>query len=290
MISNTELQYVSNYARYAPYPGDDYASAVLDKLTEAYNIYESKYRDKNYSLILSNGEEMTFSILPKNLCHMLGIDYKNIISDPMIPVREEVLDISSSESTSSFEVLSKIVERKDEVLKNDSNPSSFKLLNYYRILIKSSVFAKLSNFTSFNFGCINFDKAAFETNANRIFTPSSNKLFFMPSDEALIPYFMIGMTQDNGGDLYVPETLFASTNYIDFFKNQELLVPIQLLINDKETLSKIVATSQEKLNVLKLYRSILETHRVKASINIFNDYETVLKNDSLKNEGRRNSI
>ena len=48
MISNTELQYVANYARFAPYLGDDYASAVLDKLTQAYNIYESKYRDKNY--------------------------------------------------------------------------------------------------------------------------------------------------------------------------------------------------------------------------------------------------
>ena len=290
MISNTELQYVSNYARYAPYPGDEYASAVLDKLTQAYNIYESKYRDKNYSLILSNGEEMQFSILPKNLCHMLGIDYKNIISDPMIPVREEVLDISSTESTTSFEVLSRIIERKEEVLKNDSNPDNYRLLNYYRILIKSSVFAKLSNFTSFNFGCINFDKEVYATNANKTFAPSSNKLIFMPSDEALIPYFMIGMTQDNGGQLYVPETLFASTNYIDFFNNQELLVPIQLLINDKETLSKIVATSEEKLNVLKLYRSILQSHHINSFVNIYNDYETVLRNDSLKTDGVRKSI
>lgn len=282
MISKTELQYVSGFARNVPYPGNEYAKMVMDKLIEAYNIYEEKYRDKNYSLILSNGEEFEFSILPKNLCHMLGIDYKNIISDPMRIIKEDVLDIGPFEQTSSFDILSRIIERKEEVIKNDSNCHNYKLLNYYKILIKSSIFAKLSDFTSFNFGCINFSKYTFQNSTNKSFAPNSTKLIFTPSDEALIPYFMIGMMPDNGGNVYIPETLFATPDFQNFFINQELVVPIQLLINDKENLSKIVATSEEKLNILKMYRSILQSYKTNSFINIYNDYETVLKNDVIR--------
>ena len=119
MISNAELQYVNNYARFTPYPGDDYAYSVLNNLIEAYNLYLEKYNKKKYSLILSNGEEFQFSILNKNLCHLLGVDYKNIISEPMAKVREEVLGMDPTQTTNSFEILYRIIERANEVIQND---------------------------------------------------------------------------------------------------------------------------------------------------------------------------
>ena len=282
MISNVELNYVAGYARSVPFPGLDYARMVMNKLIQAYNIYEEKYRDKNYSLILSNGEEIEFSILPKNICHMLGVDYKNIISDPMTRTREEVLDINSYSQITSYDVLRRIIERADDVIQNDSNYYNYKLLNYYRILIKSSIFAKLSDFTSFNFGFINFDKNIYENATNKVFNPNSNKFIFTASDEALIPYFMMGLKLDENSNTYVPETLFAATDFIDFFINQELLLPIQLLINDNQNFSKIIATSEEKLNILKLYKSIIQGYQTNSFINIFNDYETVLRNNSMQ--------
>ena len=284
MISKAELQYVNNNAKNAPFPGVDYAHMVIDRLMDALAIYEDKYRNKNYSLILSNGEEMQFSILPKNLCHMLGIDYKSITSEYMTPVRESVLDLNSSTYTTSYELLSRIISNRERVIENDSQYGNNKLLNYYKILIKSSVFSKLSNFTSFNFGCINFDKETYNAHTGKFFNPMSTKFLFTSSDEALIPYFMIGMTKDNGGDLYVPETLFAAPDFIDFFCSQELLIPIQLLIDDKENLSKIVATSEEKLNILKMYKSIIQGYSTHSFINIFNDYETVLRNDAIQHK------
>ena len=216
MISKAELQYVNNNAKSAPFPGVDYARMVINRLMVALSIYEDKYRNKNYSLILSNGEEIQFSILPKNLCHMLGIDYKSITSEYMTSTRESVLNLTSSTYLSSYEILSRIISNREEVIANDSQYGNNKLLNYYKILVKSSVFSKLSNFTSFNFGCINFDKETYNAHTGKCFNPMSTKFLFTSSDEALIPYFMIGMTKDNGGDLYVPETLFATPDYIDF--------------------------------------------------------------------------
>ena len=282
MISKAELQYVNGYARNVPYPGDDYARNVLDKLIKSFNLYQDKYQDKRYSLILSNGEEMEFAILPKNICHMLGIDYKNIISDPMKQTRDTVLNIGPYDATSSFEVLSKIIDRADEVIKNDRLFSNYKLLNYYKILIRCSIFMKLSDFKDFNFGCINFDKETYENIIQRSFGPNSSKFIFTPSDDALIPYYMMGLKKDNESSLYVPETLFATPDFVNFFINQELLVPIQLLINDNEMFSKIISSPEEKLNILKMYREIIRGYQTNSFINIYNDYETTLREMSLK--------
>jgi hypothetical protein len=88
---------------------------------------------------------------------------------------------------------------------------------------------------------------------------------------------MMGLKQDNGTNIYVPETLFAPTDFKSFFMNQELLLPIQMLINDNQILSKNIATAEEKLNLLKLYKSIINTYNTNSTINIYNDYETIIR-------------
>ena len=144
MISNKELQYVSSYARQTPYPGDDYAYNVLYNLQEAVKLFQRQYLEKSHNLIFSNGEEIEFRVLEKNLAHLLGIDTKNINSEFMLDVKEKVLGFSLNEYTGSYEILTRIIDCSEDIIKNDKNPYNKRILNYYKIMIKCAIFSKLS--------------------------------------------------------------------------------------------------------------------------------------------------
>ena len=280
MISRQELQYVNERARKVPYPGDDYAYDVINKLAYALSIFKKKYDGKRYSLILSNGEEIVFEIKSKNLAHLLGIDFKWIsTSEYMRPLLYSVLEFKEDESFNSYNILNRIIELGDKVIANDEVNFN-KFLNYYKVMIKTSCFDTLAEFNEFNFGVINFDKSIYENVFQNSFSPTSSKYIFTQNDEALIPYCMMGLRNDNDTDLMVPETLLAPTNFYDYLYNQELLLPIQLLVNDEENLTKLVATNEEKIRMLNLYKSIIRTYNTGSYINIFNDYETILRDSA----------
>lgn len=283
MISNKELQYVGDYARKVPYPGDEYARETMEKLSKSLDIFKQKYDGKKYSLILSNGEEINFEIQKKQLSHLLGIDYKGMMqSDYMKPLIYNILGFEEGSIIDSYSLLSRIIDNGDEVIKNDKDNYN-KFLNYYRLVIKTSCFEKFSDFNDFNFGVINFDKDIFQQATNKVFAPNSTKLLFSQNDEALIPYCIMGLVNDSyTPDVMVPETLIAPTNFHEFIINQELLLPIQLLTNDDQNLSKNIATAEEKIRLLHLYKSLIEIYRTGSFINIFNDYETVLRDNVVK--------
>lgn len=287
MVSNVELQYVQNVSKDVPYPGDDYARAVIDKLAKATEIFKKKYEGKRYSLILSNGEEIHFEVKDRNLSHILGIDFKSLTSEYMVGHVRNLLGYDSLDRMTSYDTLLRIIDRADEVIKNDKDlGNTKKLLNYYKLMVKCSSFSRLSDFEDFNFGFINFDKDLFRSKVNSAFMPNSDKYIFTESDEALIPYCMMGLIPDNGLPTLVPETLLSPTNYQDYINEQELLIPIQILINDDNELSKYVASSTDKLRILNRYRNILNKHNIQASINIFNDYESILREGSIKERAK----
>ena len=283
MISNKELQYVGDYARKVPYPGDEYARETMEKLATALQIFKQKYDGKKYSLILSNGEEINFEIQKKQLSHLLGIDFKGIMqSDYMRPLLYSILGFDEGSVIDSYSLLSRIIDNGDAVINNDKENFN-KFLNYYRLVIKTSCFEKFSDFQDFNFGVINFNKVVYQDACQKTFTPNSTKLLFSQNDEALIPYCVMGLVNDSyTQDIMVPETLIAPTNFHEFIINQELLLPIQILINDEQNLSKNVVTAEEKLRLLHLYKSLIEIYRTGSYINIFNDYETVLRDNVVK--------
>lgn len=276
MISKRELQFVNQYAKSVPFPGTNYALSSAEELIKAFQIYLKQYKNKGYSFIFSNGEEINFEILSKNLSHLLGVDYKNIMSEPMYETSERVLGLSTLENNSTFGVLERIIERIEEVVKNDSNPNNYKILNYYRIMIKSTAFSKLTNFEKINFGCIDFNKEEYENSLGQVYTSQSTKYFFTPSNEAVTPYFMMGITKDSSSDLYVPETIIAPENFRSFFENQILLLPVQLLVNDNFEFNKIKVTSEEKIKLLNMYKYIITGYKTNSFIDIYNDYENVL--------------
>lgn len=282
MISNKELQFISSYARQTPYPGDDYAYMVLGNLRKAIELFQKQYLDRSHNLIFSNGEEIEFKILTKNLAHMLGIDTKGINSEYMCDIKHNVLGFSLADYTSAYDILMRIIDRAEDIIKNDRNPNNKKILNYYKVMIKCAIFSKLSDFSKFNFGCINFDKDTFLQNWPGEFNPRSTKFLFTSSDEALIPYFMMGILYDEIDKIYIPETLFAPLDFQNFFIGQELLLPIQILTDDSKTLTKLEASSEDKLNLLNMYKFIINSYKTNSFINIFNDYETSLKEDMFK--------
>lgn len=284
MISNTELKYVNNFARHVPYPGVDYASSVMEDLIKSFNLYNQKYLNKEYSVILSNGEEIEFGIKDKNLAHMLGIDYKGLMSDQMRGIVDSILGIPEGIPTTSYEVLKAIIDRADDVIEYDKNSKNQKLLNYYKLAIKCAIFSRLSSFEEFNFGCINFDKDTFVENTKENFSPQSTKLLFTKSNQIIVPYFMMGIKKDQYEDKYLPETLFAPEKFPNFFVRQELVLPTQILISDDSELKKIEATPSNKLALLNMYRAIINAYNTESTINIFSDYERVLIEDDAKSK------
>jgi len=282
MITRKELGYVKSYARYAPFPGVNYASSVMDELIKSYNLFNDVYLNREFSFIFSNGEEIDFELLDKNLPHMLGIDIKNLTDITMNETMDKVLGFGPGEIKPAYEILKRIIERADEVVKNDSNPNNYKILNYYRSMIKSAIFLQLSQFDKFNFGCIEFDHNVYNEVNSISFAPQSTKLFFTQSNEAIVPYFMMGLKYSEYSQKYIPETLFAPTNFEDFFKRQVLVLPTQILASKNNELTKMLATNEEKLNLLNLYKSIIGTYQTNSTIDIYNDYENILMSEKPK--------
>ncbi len=192
MISKKELSYVTNLARYAPFPGKDYAIKTMDSLISSYNLFLSDYQNKTHNLIFSNGDEIEFGILDKNIAHLLGIDCTNLKSAPMEETMKNVLGLNQQEYIGTHNILKAIINRAEDVVNNDSNPYNYKILNYYKILIKSIIFSKISNFENFDFGCINFRKPEDSQEKNISYMDGCEKILFTESNEAITPYFMMG--------------------------------------------------------------------------------------------------
>ena len=278
MITTKELGYVSSWATKVPYPGIEYSEQAVEKLVDAFNNFNKYYSNKEYDIILSNGEQILFEILEKNLCHMLGIDYKNIMGDFFTRYREDVLKIDNT--TTSYELLKTIIENIDNVLKYDYDHCGF-ALNYYRIMIKCSIFEKLSDFSRFNFGVINFDKDKYNEKSGTIFSGRSQKFLYVQSNEAVAPYFMMGIlspeqTQYLPESKYIVETLIAPTNVDNFFNEQEVVIPTQILITTEEKMDKIEAKPNEKIALLNQYKSIINQYKLPNRLNIYGDYESML--------------
>lgn len=291
MITTRELSYVTTWAQKTPYPGMKYAEQTTEKLFEAVKNYDKFYANKEYDIILSNGEQISFEILSKNLCHMLGIDYKNLTSDYFERFREEVLGITGP--IKSYDLLKVLLDNAEKILKYDYDNGG-KILNYYRIMVKCSIFEKLSDFSRFNFGVINFEPNIYTSEGGGIYRGNTKKLFYVQSNEAIAPYFMMGILPS--GDLidpeynpnkYAVETLIAPTNPQNFFAGQEVVIPTQILITTDENMTKTEATPSEKLALLNQYKAIINNYGLKNMLNIYGDYESVLASSSIEGHKTR---
>lgn len=270
MITSKELQYVSMRANRIPMPGTEYSKKVLEEIKNCYELYNKKYKNKEYSIIFSNSEEIDFEILTKNLCHMMGIDYNNIKGEYFDDYRENVFGTSAADFT-SYDLLGMIIENMDKVAAYDNNANNtVKAVNYYKSAIKCEIFNKLTDFDKFNFAAINYIGNRDDIEYDK------QKLLFISSNEAVTPYFMMGIKQEEDTSKYVVASLMAPDNPKYFFENQEVVIPTQILVNDNQNLEKKVATAEEKMRLLTMYSNIINKYNLPNRINIYGDYENML--------------
>lgn len=239
MITLRELEYVNGWARKVPYPGIEYAEKTAEKLVNAYEDFNVLYKDKKYDIITSAGEQILFEILDKNLCHMLGVQYKNLTDSYFDNYRKHILGLD--DIPRSFELLTSIINNIENVLKYEYD-NKLRILNYYRIMIKCSIFEKISDFSRFNFGIIDFDKEKYEELSNVKFSGNTEKFLYVQSNETIAPIFMMGILPENSDDdvaAYAVESLMAPSNVKDFFNEQNTSIPTQILVTTTDSMKKL---------------------------------------------------
>lgn len=108
----------------------------------------------------------------------------------------------------------------------------------------------------------------------------------MQTNEAIAPYFMIGILPNSGGPNYAVETSIAPIKPYDYFNNQEVVIPTSILVTTANDMIKKEATPEEKIALLNQYRSIISEYNLPNKINIYGDYESILV-DSSKSRVRK---
>lgn len=151
-------------------------------------------------------------------------------------------------------------------------------------MIKSTIFLSFSNFSTFDFGMINFNKDNYNEEAYGKFLSNATTLLFTRSNEAITPYYVMGLKYDETEVKTIVETLYAPLEIGRFADSQELIIPTQILVTDKSSmeLTKLTSSSKEKMETLRMYKSILASASIQANINIMGDYESILIEDSNK--------
>ena len=132
MITIKELNYVDRWANRVPYPGDSYCEIAMEKLQQNLKLYNDEYSKITYDISFSNNEEIEFQILSKNICHMLGIDSKNLTGKYFRDFRKSVLDLDPDKTIQSYNLISAIANNIDKVIDYDRKNKN-KALNYYKI-------------------------------------------------------------------------------------------------------------------------------------------------------------
>ena len=70
--------------------------------------------------------------------------------------------------------------------------------------------------------------------------------------------------------------MIAPEDIKELFNNQEVVIPTQILTDDNGTLTKNVATTSEKIKLLKEYQAIINQYDLNSRINIYGDYLSLL--------------
>ena len=284
MITRQELDYIDYWASKTPYPGTNYALEALYKTKECLRIFNELFKDKNYTITFSDNSELFLDIESKNICHMLGVDYKNICSSYFDAYREEVLGLVNGSQITSYALISSLVDNLDNVLGYEERTGN-RVLNFYKLAIKADIFLQLPCIEAMSFGCINIDRDVFQQTNNFLLGGNSTRYLYFPSDEVISPYYLLGLLKDTySRDKYVVETLLAPINYKEYFNSQEVVIPTQILINDNSKLTKEANSSSVKLGLIKEYNNLTLGCGIDNKLNVYGDYISLLSNDKKDKE------
>lgn len=270
MITLKELDNVSKYPRFSPFPGEDYAKETFKKMKEQLRLYEEYFKGKEYSIIFSDGEEVDFTVLDKNICHMLGIDYNNFFEgDYYKDFLSNVLRINYKPT--SYDWAKILLDASDLVIQYDKNCNGNRAINYFKSKIKCSIFEKLFELEEFNFG--------------KLQTEDETKLLYTQSNEPISPYFCIRLKQENldtnQRQTYIINSLLApQVKDLGEYFDHEASIPTQIMVDNNSDISSKTATAKQKISLLNQYKSIILNYNKKDNINIYGDYISSLQEAS----------
>ena len=137
---------------------------------------------------------------------------------------------------------------------------------------------------------INFDKEKHDENATYNLRNRSTKYLYTPSNELISPYYVMGLLNEDINDTetteeaseedrckkYVVETLMVPRDIATMFKDQEVVIPTQIITDINGKLVKSIATPSEKLALLKDYKALINEYNLKNNVNIYSDYISLL--------------
>lgn len=264
MITLKELSNVNKYPRLAPFPGEEYAKEAFARMQEQLRLYETYFKGKEYSIIFSDGEEIDFKILEKNICHMLGIEYNNFFMDGDYYnyFLSNVLNINTKPT--SYEWAKFILDAWEDVINYDKCSNGPRAINYFKCKIKCSIFEKLFELEEFNFG--------------KLQTTDGTKLLYTQSNEPISPYFCIRLKQEDCSEptdnsSYIINSLLAPLiNELELYFKEEASIPTQIMVDNNNTVSRKEATPQQKIYLLNQYKSIILGCNGTNNLNIYGDY------------------
>ena len=263
MIKKEELQFTKNNGMYVPFPGVDYAYDAINRLSYALAVFKKNYENKEFNVLLSNGEDLVFKIEDKNLAHLFGIDYRRIVANKEFLC--DILEFDEKEAINSYTLINRIIDNADKVIEHDEQGINL-ILNYYNIMIRTTLFIKMPTFDKFRFGVINFNRYKYENCFEKKFYPKSNKFLLIPTDEELVQFCLIGLNRYNNSNALYPETFMLPSNFQNYLYKQELLMPEEILIHDVYDYERINATNENKRNILNLYKSLISMYNTRSRI------------------------
>jgi len=279
MISNRELKYVNaKIDSHIPYPGDNYSKEALLELKNAITLYDTYYKDREYDVLFSNGENMEFSIAQHNLAHVVGVNHNRLIENGII---EELY--GENVRKNSYDLLNDMVDNVDDVLRLNQL-KDYSLINFYRLKTRSEIFSKFSNFTGFNFGAIYYDKEIAEKNGYSTYM-KSDKFLFTDSDDPNFAYYMMGIAYDPSADETYVETLFPNAFPDKMFKEQIIVMPTVISTTTPKDFNKIEATAAQKLRLVKAYNNLEKQYDAKFDYS--HDYYATLAEQARRDERQK---
>ena len=118
--------------------------------------------------------------------------------------------------------------------------------------------------------------------------------FWLPDEKFIFHFLVMGILPSTSTtdseylqQKYAVETLIAPSNVIDFFREQEVVIPTQILVTTNDSMEKLEATSNEKIALLNQYKSIIKNFGLNNRLNIYGDYEAMLASSSLESHKTR---
>ena len=265
-MKKEDTRYIDSWAKKVPYPGIEYCSTVLDKLEECYNLF----RTKKYTIELSDDEKINLYIWSKNMCHLLGIDFKNISKENFDSYRKYILGLK--EKYDSIDLVRGIIENKDKVLSYDEERNRSYALNFYRIDATCEAYKNLSNLTKFDFGCIT--PRTKNSGLNGKFQTEPYKFLYKKSDSEAFSHYILAMKKYNNKENdYFADTYLAYGKTKPFFDGQDITVPYLV-----QTDSNIYTASREQIiKLLKEYKDVVDEYNIKARMKISKEKLLILK-------------